>query len=191
MSDGSVQAPLDMVNNDMPFDFIIADVKPEALDEAMSVVATTPGVLVFDVSIFDSLISRILNQLAALPLLIAGLSLFAATALIATTVSLATMERRRQIGMLKAIGVGRWQVLGQLLLENGLVGITGGLISLLPTVLILLAIPALSQGVVTLPAPADLMLAMLVLSVLITLAATLLTAWSASEEKPLNVLRFE
>jgi putative ABC transport system permease protein len=191
MSDGSVQAPLDMVNNDMPFDFIIADVKPEALDEAMSVVATTPGVLVFDVSIFDSLISRILNQLAALPLLIAGLSLFAATALIATTVSLATMERRRQIGMLKAIGVGRWQVLGQLLLENGLVGITGGLISLLPTVLILLAIPALSQGVVTLPAPGDLMLAMLVLSVLITLAATLLTAWSASEEKPLNVLRFE
>ncbi len=33
-----------------------------------------------DVSIFASLISRILWQLAALPLLIAGLSLFAATA---------------------------------------------------------------------------------------------------------------
>ncbi len=191
LSDGSAQAPLDMVNSDMPFDFIIADVKPEALSDVMALVATTPGSLVFDVGIFDSLISRILNQLAALPLLIAGLSLFAATALIATTVSLATMERRRQIGMLKAIGVGRWQVLGQLLLENGLVGITGGLISLLPTVLILLAVPALSQGIVTLPAPTDLMLAMLVLSVLVTLAATLLTAWTASEEKPLSVLRFE
>jgi putative ABC transport system permease protein len=179
------------VKNTSPFDVIIADVKPEALSDTMAIVATTPGVFVFDVGIFDSLISRILNQLAALPLLVAGLSLFAAAALIATTVSLATMERRRQIGMLKAIGVGRWQVLGQLLLENGLVGITGGVISLLPTALILLAVPALSQGIVRLPVPGDLMLAMLALSVLITLAATLMTAWSASQEKPLNVLRGE
>ncbi|HVO41048.1 MAG TPA: FtsX-like permease family protein, partial [Aggregatilineales bacterium] len=95
LSDSAVQAPLDTVKSTTPFDFVIADVKPEALNDAMAIVATTPGVLVFDVSIFDSLISRILDQLAALPLLIAGLSLFAATALIATTVSLATMERRR------------------------------------------------------------------------------------------------
>ncbi len=191
LSDSAVQVPLDMVDNATPFDFIIADVKPEALDDTMAIVASLPGVFVFDVGIFDSLISRILNQLAALPLLIAGLSLFAATALIATTVSLATMERRRQIGMLKAIGVGRWQVLSQLLIENGIVGMTGGLISLLPTVLILVAVPALSQGIVRLPAPADLMIAMLVLSVLITIGATLVTAWSASQEKPLNVLRYE
>ncbi len=191
LSDSAVQVPLNMVNSSTPFDFIIADVKPDAMDDVMGAVATIPGVLVFDVGIFDSLISRILNQLAALPLLVAGLSLFAASALIATTVSLATMERRRQIGMLKAIGVGRWQVLGQLLIENSIVGVAGGVISLLPTVLILLAVPALTQGIVRLPAPADLMAIMLALSVLITLAATLLTAWSASGEKPLNVLRYE
>ncbi len=93
--------------------------------------------------------------------------------------------------MLKAIGVERWQVLGQLLLENGLVGITGGVLSLLPTVLILLAVPSLTQGIVRLPAPVDLMVIMLALSVAITVIATLMTAWSASKEKPLNVLRFE
>ncbi len=191
LSDSAIQVPLDMVDSSTPFDFIIADVKPEALNDVMGAVAIVPGVFVFDVGIFDSLISRMLNQLAALPLLVAGLSLFAASALIATTVSLATMERRQQIGMLKAIGVGRWQVLGQILIENGIVGIVGGLISLLPTVLILLAVPALTQGIVRLPAPADLMIAMLVLSLLITLVATLLTAWTASGEKPLNVLRYE
>lgn len=191
LSDGAAQVPLDMVASSTPFDFVIADVNPQALSDVMAIVATTPGVFVFDVGIFDSLISRLLNQLVALPLLIAGLSLFAATALIATTVSLATMERRRQIAMLKAIGVGKWQVLGQLFLENGLVGFVGGVISLLPTVLILLAVPAYTQGLVRLPAPADLMLAMLALSITITLAATLLTAWSASNEKPLNVLRYE
>jgi putative ABC transport system permease protein len=191
LSDSAAQVPLGMVDNSTPYDYVIADVSPEALSDVMAIVANVPGVFVFDVGIFDSLISRILNQLTALPLLIAGLSLFAATALIATTVSLATMERRRQIGMLKAIGVGQWQVLEQLLIENGLVGITGGIISLLPTVLVLLAVPSFTQGIVTLPAPADLMLAMLLLSVLITLVATLMTAWSAAQEKPLNVLRYE
>jgi ABC-type antimicrobial peptide transport system permease subunit len=191
LSDSALQVPLDSITTSMPFDFIIADAKPEAVNDVMARVAAVPGVFVFDVGIFDSIISRILNQLAALPLLVAGLSLFAASALIATTVSLATMERRRQIGMLKAIGAGRWQTLGQLLTENGIVGLVGGTLSLLPTVLILLAVPALTQGIVHLPTPTDLIILMLAVSVAITLAATLLTAWSASGEKPLNVLRYE
>ncbi len=193
LGDSAVQVPFNTVPapEGMPFDVIIADVEQAAIPQALSSVAAVPGVFVFDISIFDSMISRLMNQLAALPLLVAGLSLFAASALIATTVSLATMERRQQIAMLKAVGVGRWQVLGQLLTENGIVGLTGGIISLLPTALILAAVPALSQGLVTLPAPADLMLLMLALAVIITLIATLLTAWSVSGEKPLNVLRNE
>jgi putative ABC transport system permease protein len=148
-------------------------------------------VFVFDVGVFDSVLNRLFSQLAALPLLVAGLSLFAATVLIATTVSLATLERRRQIGILKALGVKRRQTLGQLLIENGLVGATGGIISLLPTLLIFAAIPALSQNLVSLPVPYDLIALMLVLSIAITLFATMITAWSASAEKPLTVLRYE
>jgi putative ABC transport system permease protein len=119
------------------------------------------------------------------------LSLFAATVLIATTVSLATMERRRQIGILKALGVKRQQALNQLLIENGIVGLVGGLISILPTVLIILAVPAMTENLVKLPMPTDLILVMLALAVAITLAATLLTAWSAAGERPLNALRYE
>jgi ABC-type antimicrobial peptide transport system permease subunit len=93
--------------------------------------------------------------------------------------------------MLKAIGVSRWQALGQLLAENGIIGITGGIISLLPSLLILLLVPTLTQGIVTMPIPVDLVLLMLALSVLITIGATLVTAWGASGEKPLVALRYE
>ncbi len=189
LGDSAPQIPLDMVSSDIPIDFIIADAETDAIKDVMASVGAVPGLFVFDISIFDSMISRLLNQMAALPLLVAGLSLFAATTLIATTVALATLESRRQIAMLKALGVNRWQTLGQLLAENGIVGLAGGLISLLPTALILWLVPALTQGIVHLPTPVDLIALMLALSVIITLLATLLTAWSASGETPLTVLR--
>jgi putative ABC transport system permease protein len=190
LADGAVQAPIDSIPQDLPFDLIVAQVQPENLQQALGQ-AAFPGVFVIDVSIFDSIISRLLTQIATLPLIVAALSLFAASALIATTVSLATMERRRQIGIMKAVGVKRRQVLSQLLLENGLIGLVGGLLSVLPTILILALIPTLTQNFVRLPMPVDIILVMLGLSILVTLVATLLTAWGASGEKPLSVLRYE
>jgi putative ABC transport system permease protein len=191
LGDSAIQAPIDAIKPAVPFDLIIATVKPESLKPTMATIGTIPGVFVFDIGIIDSIVNRILSQLAALPLLVAGLSLFAATALIATTVSLATMERRQQTAVLKAIGVSRQQVLNQLLIENGVIGLTGGLISLLPTMLILSAIPQLTEGVINLPVPTDLLVLMLCLSVGLTLFATMLTAWGAANEKPLVALRYE
>ncbi|MEP7286828.1 MAG: FtsX-like permease family protein [Chloroflexota bacterium] len=191
LGDGAVQAPPNVLGQSLPFDPIIANVDKASLNSVMGAIGAIPGVFVFDVSVFDSIISRLLNQLAALPLLVAGLSLFAAAVLIATTVSLATMERRRQIAILKALGVTRRQALNQLLAENAIIGIVGGVISLLPTLLIIKAVPLLTGDVVTLPIPYDLIVLMLGLSVGITLLATLLTAWSASGEKPLAALRYE
>lgn len=191
LSDSAVQAPIDAVQSQVPFTMIIADVEPDAVNDAMARVGTVLGTFVFDISIFDSIINRLLTQMAALPLLIAVLSLFAAAALIATTVSLATMERRRQIGVLKAVGVNRRQALTQLLIENGIIGVVGGVVSLLPTLLILGAVPALTEGLVVLPVPVDLIVLMMVAAVGITLTATMVTAWSAASEKPLSVLRYE
>jgi putative ABC transport system permease protein len=191
LGDSATQVPLGSVPRATPFDIIIADVEPAAVRDAMAVTGAVPGVFVFDVSVFDSFLNRLFSQLAALPLLVAGLSLFAATVLIATTVSLATLERRRQIGILKALGVKRRQALSQLLTENGLVGLVGGIISVLPTLLILQLVPLLTENVIRLPIPVDLILMMLALSILITLFATLLTAWGAASEKPLTVLRYE
>src|SRR5262249_27686908 len=109
LGDSAVQAPLDVAPRTVPFDLVIANVDKAAVCDVMASVGAVPGSFVFDLSALDSIINRILSDLAALPLLVAGLSLFAATVLIATTVSLATMERRRQIAILKALGVTRQQ----------------------------------------------------------------------------------
>ncbi len=191
LGDFALQIPLDQTRSDMPFDFTVVDAEDDRVREVLAQVGTVPGVFVFDVGIFDSIIGRLMSQMAALPLLVAGLALFAASTLIATTVALATMERRRQIAILRAVGVDRWQALIQLLLENGIVGLAGGLISLLPTFLILELIPALTEGLVRLPVPVDLVILMLSTAVGVTVAATLITAWGASGEHPLNALRYE
>jgi len=189
--DSAAQAPIDMVPALAPFDLIIADVAAEQVRDALAAAGAVPGTFVFDIGVLDSVLNRLFSQLAALPLLVAGLSLFAATVLIATTVSLATLERRRQIGILKALGVKRGETLWQLLVENGIVGLTGGIIAVLPTFLVLASVPLLTQNLVTLPIPWDLIGGMLVLSTVIALGATMLTAWGASGEKPLTVLRYE
>ncbi|HLY27634.1 MAG TPA: FtsX-like permease family protein [Aggregatilineales bacterium] len=191
LGDSAVQAPLDVASGTLPFDLTIANVKPESINDVMASVGAVPGVFVFDLSVFDAIFNRLLTQMSALPILVSVLSLFAATVLIATTVSLATLERRRQIAILKALGVKRWQALNQLLLENGIVGLVGGIISLLPSLLIFAAAPLLSGGLVQLPVPIDLLAIMLFLSIAVTLAATFLTAWGASGEKPLQALRYE
>jgi len=191
LGDSAIQVPINVVNRSFPFDPIIANIAPQSVNSAMASVGAIPGVLVFDLSFFDSIINRLLSQAVALPLLVAVFSLFAAGVLIATTVSLATLERRRQIAVLKAIGVTRQQTLNQILIENAIVGFAGGAISLVPTLLIFVVVPVLTQNLVQLPVPVDLIVIMLTLSIVITLFATLLTAWSASSEKPLAALRYE
>jgi putative ABC transport system permease protein len=191
LGDSAIQVPINVVNRSFPFDPIIANIAPQSVNSAMASVGAIPGVLVFDLSFFDSIINRLLSQAVALPLLVAVFSLFAAAVLIATTVSLATLERRRQIAVLKAIGVTRQQTLNQILIENAIVGFAGGVISLAPTLLIFAIVPVLTQNLVQLPVPVDLIAIMLTLSIVITLSATLLTAWSASSEKPLAALRYE
>jgi ABC-type lipoprotein release transport system permease subunit len=57
--------------------------------------------------------------------------------------------------------------------------------------LILAAVPALTQNFVRLPVPWDLIGLMLLTALAVTLGATLLTAVPAASEPPLAVLRYE
>ena len=125
-----------------------------------------------------SLAQRVQRQLA-----------FAGGVIVANTVSLATLERRREIGIMKAIGLRSRDVLRLLLLENGLIGLAGGVIGA--------GIGAVGVAITGLVAenPGSfpfLTLAALVASALtIAIGATLVTALGASREKPLIVLRYE
>ena len=108
--------------------FTLAEIEPEHLDAALLDLSSLPLVFSIDVSFIDGLIRRFIDQFSALPILVGLLSLGAAAVIMANTVALATLERRRQIGILKAVGLKGRRVLGVMLLENLLVSLLGGLL---------------------------------------------------------------
>jgi ABC-type antimicrobial peptide transport system permease subunit len=129
------------------------------------------------------------DQFVPLPIVAMSLALVASVILLANAVSLATLERRRQIGVMKALGLQSEAVLGLLLLENGVVGLLGGLIGAGLSVLLIVGTNAIGEASATLPYTA--LLGLIGLAVLLTLLATTATAWRATQEPPLNVLRNE
>ncbi len=187
----SVSAPLDVLPQQSPFQMIIADVRPIGVPDLTTSLRLIPGVFVVDIDQFDSIVNRVLRQTAALPLLLAALSLFAASILVATTVSLSTLERRREIGVLKALGLKARQIMWQLVLQNSIVGFVGGLISLLPMLIALALVPVVTDEIVQLPIPADLIVLLLALSTAVAVGATLITGWTAAHESPTTALHYE
>ncbi len=100
-----------------------------------------------------------------------------------------TIERRREIGLLKAVGAqARWIVV-QLALENTLLGFVGGLIGLGIALAALLAITMLLE--IDLVISPVIIIGVLALSTVLSLIVTLLSAYPAARERPLDILRGE
>jgi len=163
------------------------------MDEVMARVADVPGVIPVELSALTQLIESLLEQLKAIPTLVAWLALVAGTAIIANTVALATQERRRQIGVMKAIGLKGRRVLSMLMIENGLIGLIAGLIGAVVgggiTVVIVLATRNPDELRETIEFSTVGWL--LMMSIGVAVGAATLSAWNAAAEKPMNVLRYE
>jgi putative ABC transport system permease protein len=173
--------------------FTLAEIEPEHLDAALLDLSSIPLVFSIDVSFIDGFIRRLIDQFSALPILVGLLSLGAAAVIMANTVALATLERRRQIGILKAVGLKGRRVLGVMLLENLMVSLLGGLLGV---GLSALGVAIMSQmGLqVTILVPTDatpVAVALVVAAVAIGTVATVLSAQVAINERALNVLRYD
>jgi putative ABC transport system permease protein len=167
----------------------VLDVEEEKVNAALATMSDLPGVFALEVTQLNELVERMVRQLTALPLIVAVLALFAGGVIVANTVSLATLERRRQIGIMKAIGLQSRDVLRLLLLENGLIGLAGGMIGAGIGAVAIVLMGVLSDNPGSFPFLT--LVALILLAVAIALGATLVTAYGASREKPLIVLRYE
>lgn len=190
----ALQAPIGSLPATIPPDSVltIADIQDEYVDAALIEFAQITNAFAIEVSFLVDLIRQLLEQLTAIPALVAALALVAGVAIIANTVALDTQERRTQIGVMKAVGLKGWRVLAQLMFENAYIGLVAGLLGVGIGVVATLLVGVLGEAeqveqTLNL-APA---LRLLGLSVLISMAATLLSAWSAAKESPMNVLRYE
>ncbi|MEP7290635.1 MAG: FtsX-like permease family protein, partial [Chloroflexota bacterium] len=178
-------------NVDMQFN--VLRVQPEHLNEALLKLSENPLVFSLDITFIDGLLKRLIDQFSAIPTVVGLLSLLAAAVAMANTVSLQTLERRRQIGVLKAVGLKGRRVLLIMLLENTLVGLLGGVLGIGISALIVSLMTSLSTGV-SIPIPREatgVAVALIVASVLIAWVSTFLSARVAIREPVANVLRYE
>ncbi len=123
-----------------------------------------------------------------------AIALFVGAFLVYNAFSMTVVERTREIGMLRALGMTRRQVLGQILTEAGMVGVAGSLLGVVAGL-------ALSQGLMRvmevvvaqevqeMRVPLDGLISALVVGVGVTLAAAAIPAWQASRVSPLEALR--
>ena len=123
--------------------------------------------------------------------MVAGVS-WPGLALIANTVALAMLERRREIGILKAIGHTSRGILGMVLAEHGILGIVGAyaallLVSLAATILSQLAF----QSATGTSASVSLVVALAGATALLCMLVAGMVAWQATRVRPIEVLRYE
>lgn len=185
--------PADVIAGSPGFGFTILQVAPENLNQVLLDLSANPLLFSLDISYIDSLLKRLIDQFAAIPTVVGLLSLLAAAVAMANTVSLATLERRRQIGILKAVGLKGRRVLWVMLLENTLIGLLGGLLGIGISVLGVTLMTQLSTGV-PIPVPAEsrvFIIGLIVASVVIAWVSTFLSARVAIRERVANVLRYE
>ncbi len=177
-----------------PADFTLYayQVPEAALNRALAQLSSVIFALAVDVQFIDGLIGRLIDQFAAIPTIVGLLSLFAAAIIMANTVALSTLERRRQIGILKAIGLKSRRVLQVMFIESSLIGLLSALLGIGLSALIISLLAA--AGGIDIPLPADARItaiALLVAAVIIGWGATFLSARVALRERVMNVLRYD
>jgi len=135
---------------------------------------------------FAQQLNSVLDMLVA----IASLSMIAGVIIIANSVALAMLERRREIGILKAVGYTSGTVLREVLIENGIVGATGAFIAMLLAAGGVILLGRLLFNLTLSTAP-WIVVCLVVGSALLAMATAALVAWGSVRVRPLEVLRYE
>ena len=162
----------------------------KAASDLNKVVAAVPSAETVNLAQASVAINSILNNLIIMLTAIASLAMIAGVVTIANAVALAMLERRREQGILKSVGYTSASVLCEVLVENGVVGFTGGVLAMLLVSFALfilgLQVKSLNFGVET-----GLVLIIIFATAVVSVVVALLVAWNATRVRPLEVLRYE
>jgi putative ABC transport system permease protein len=140
------------------------------------------------------LVSRMLGSYQQGLSFFSMIAIFVGTFLIYNTFSMTVVERTREIGMLRAIGMSRWHVLGLVMAEAGVLAVIGSAVGLGLGVLLARGLMAatgafLAAGETVLSIPPGSVVQSLGVGVGVTLVAAVIPAIQAARISPLEALR--
>ena len=195
---GAVILPLDAVGEESGYPQVIvtAPSGPAANETAVAIREELnqreKRVTVFELSSITQQIGAFFGIINAFLIGIGSISLVVAGVSILNVMLMSTVERRQEIGVLRAVGVQKFDVVRMILAEAALLGLVGGVVG---AILALFAGLALNQYVLGDPMvtfrPRNLFF--LFLAVAFGLIASVLSglypAWRAANERPVDALR--
>lgn len=166
-------------------------VDPQVADRVLTQVqAAVPGVWIHNYADLFAQVETYFNNLILMLEAIVLPAFLAGIIIIANAVALAMMERRRELGILKAVGLRSRGVLSGVLIEQGITGLTGGLLAMVFAVGVAGTLGKFSLQV-DIGIPTPVVLGLVVSSAILCLLVTAGVAWSATRVRPLEVLRYE
>ena len=148
----------------------------------------TPKQLLDQLSSILGAIKIILSGIAAISLVVGGIGIM-------NSMFTSVLERTRQIGIMKAIGATKKDILSLFLIESGLIGLGGGLIGVVLgiTTAKIVEVVAFNLGFSLLVIKLDFLLIGLVLffAFFIGMVSGAIPAYQAASLKPVDALRYE
>lgn len=125
---------------------------------------------------------------------LSGIALFVGAFLIYNAFSMSVVERTRQLGMLRTIGMTRRQIAAQVLAEAACLGVVGSLLGLGLGVVLAQGLGGvmsalLGQSLAEMQTPPSVVATSAAVGLGVTLLATLVPAWQASRISPMEALR--
>jgi len=149
-----------------------------------------PEAAVVDINDFFAIVEHFLDQLTLIPKVLTLLALFATMVIMANSVALNTLERRREIGIMKAVGASYRRVLAVILLENGVLSALSSTLGVgLAYLFTVGASGMLFKSIPRFNPP--IFLSLVAATIAVATATALIAAWGAIKIKPLEVLRYE
>jgi putative ABC transport system permease protein len=149
-----------------------------------------PYAMVLSKGDFNDLVVRAYTSLFMFVAGMAGLAFLAGVVLIANAVGLALVERKREVGILKAIGYTRRHVLTTILIENAILGALAGAAGV-AAVRLVAALTNQRFLQARMQVGAANALGLLVFTISLALLTAALVAWGPTRLRPLSVLRQE
>ncbi|RIX27866.1 ABC transporter permease [Amnibacterium setariae] len=151
-------------------------------DDSASFAITNPASVISTIGTVQSLLSLLLGGIASISVLVGGIGIM-------NIMLVSVRERTREIGVRRAIGARRGQILTQFLVEAVVLSVAGGLIGIVVGIALSAVVAAIGGWALTI-SPVTVLLAVL-FSVLVGVVFGVVPARTASRLQVVDALRFE